>query len=314
MELLYTAGRLFKGATLVPFDSFRIRVLAFNILVISAGWSQAAQAGRCVGPAFTCPLQPDKESCESELTTALVTECHWVEDLNPQQVLVSFFNQCTRPVKVALAPGTMFIHQRRSSREIDYLIAGITEAPTQSMLVMPGYTTGDLFATDLDMVYFRAETADGREPVRKWEAEDLANLSPENPLTGGFRGRLLAPGPDGRHVVTLPCDGGMPPLYHLAYARDDQGRWGVGLGEDMNQAVVAAMHYCSRDDVSTDCQIRSKVDGFNEAGVAVVQGAGNRIWIESADSVDLAARAALAVCQAMTNNCQVIYTASNARQ
>lgn len=299
------------------FNPFTTRSLvAFAIAIFEvAGQSAPAQAGRCVGPAFTCPLQPDKESCESELTAWLVTPCRWLENLNPQPVAVSFFNQCPRPVKVELAAGTFFVNViQHEDGSRYYYTEGITEAPTRPMVVMPGYTTGDVFATDLDMVFFRAETADGRDPVRKWEASDPSELFVNIEVVQHFRARLLTPGPDGRHVITLPCDGATPPLYHLAAANDGQGRWGVGLGEDMNQATQAASNYCANGDDLTDCAVTGKADGFTEAGVAVVRGASNKTWVKTADSVDLAARMALALCQSETNNCQVIYTASNARR
>lgn len=300
------------------FNPFTTRsVVAFAMAIFEvAGQSAPAQAGRCVGPAFTCALQPDKESCESELTAWLVTTCRWIENLNPQPVAVSFFNQCPRPLKVRLAAGTFFVnfsaHVEEGSKY--YYIDGITEPPTQSMVVMPGYTTGDVFATDLDMVFFSAETADGREPVRNWKSSDPSELFVNQEFWQYFRGRLLTPGPDGRHIVTVQCDSPTPPLYHLAMASDDQGRWGVGLGESGEQAAQVASDYCANGDDRTDCFIKSSVDGFTEAGVAVIRGASNKTWVKTADSADLAARMALALCQSETTNCQVIYTASNARR
>ncbi len=275
---------------------------------------QSQQPGRCIGPAFTCGLQFEKASCEGELTTWLATPCLWVEHLNPDPVSVSFFNQCDRPVNIQLAPGSIGIPGEEESSSTPYRVVGITEAPTQPMLVMPGQHTGHLFATDLDMVFFRAGTADGRDPARTWPSSGFDYISPMENVTAGFRGRLLIPGRGNQHVVTLPCDGPVAPFYHLAVAKSNQVEWGVGLGEDAGEAYSAAIGFCTRVNPDADCSVVETTDGFNQAGVAVAVGEDGSNWIFAADSVELAARVAMRNCEYQSSNCRVTFTASNARR
>ena len=301
--------------------------LALGVLPGFAGLSEAAlgaavslnhqlkQPGRCIGPVITCALQFDKDSCEGEFTAWLAEQCLWVENLNPNPVSVSFFNQCDRPVKVQVAAGSMGIPAWDGLKATRHFPQGFTEAPTPPMVVMPGQDTGPLFATDLDMVYFHAETADGQDPVRTWPSDSVFDMiSPSVNVTKGFRGRLLTPGRGNQFVVTLPCDGPVAPFHHLAVASSRNIEWGVGLGEDAGQAYSAAMGFCTRGNPNADCIAAETSDGFNQAGVAVAVGDDGVPCVVAEDSIGLAARAAMLCCESSSTNCRVTFTASNERR